>query len=202
MKLNKNILILLSLILTGCINNNNPSPSVNNSNSQSENSSSIVGNWEQLGFEDIYEMNFKVEFISRFNDEEILVEKERSELYMPEQGTYIDDAMDHYYYLYEESISKEHTKVEQKDVNTFKIESDSNFQDVWVENVYKLHYDESNKLVKTCMQEISFYKTQNSVVLNLEKDEECVGYYFEIKAAYIVKDIRGFMYYISSMVLF
>ncbi len=187
-KLNKNLLILLSLILTGCINNNN--------------SSQIVSNWEQLGFDDIYEMNFKVEFISKFNDEEILVEKERSELYMPEQGTYIYDAMDYYYYLYEELISKEHTKVEQKDVNTFKIESDSNFQDVWVENVYKLHYDQSDKLVKTCIQEISFDKTQNSVVLNLEKDEECVGYYFEIKAAYIVKDIRGFMYYISSMVLF
>lgn len=188
MKLNKNLLILFSLILTGCVNNNNSSQS--------------VSNWEQLGFDDIYETNFKVEFISRFNDEEILVEKERSELYMPEQGTYITDAMDYYYYLYEELISKEHTKVEQKDVNTFKIESDSNFQDVWIENVYKLHYDQSDKLVKTCIQEISFDKTQNSVVLNLEKDEECDGYYFEIKAAYIVKDIRGFMYYISSMVLF
>lgn len=28
------------------------------------------------------------------------------------------------------------------------------------------------------------------------------GYYFEVKVAYILKDIRGFMYYTGSMVLF
>ena len=70
-----------------------------------------------------------------------------------------------------------------------------------LENVYKLNYID-NKLVKTNVDGVLYDKAQDSITLNLEKDEECAGYYFEVKVAYILKDIRGFMYYTGSMVLF
>ena len=44
----------------------------------------------------------------------IKFEKERSELYSPEQGNYIENSMDHYYYIYEDLISKEHDKKSKK----------------------------------------------------------------------------------------
>ncbi len=193
----KNILMLLAIIMTGCGSNNN----LSHSNSQSESNTISSSNWEELGFEDIYEMGFKVEFVFKINDEDIIIEKERSELYSPEQVNYIESSMDHYYYIYEDLISKEHNKKEQKNINIFKITADQDFTDIWVENVYKLNYVD-NKLVKTNVGDILYDKTQNSITLNLEKDDECIGYYFEVKVAYILKDIRGFMYYIGSIVMF
>lgn len=52
------------------------------------------------------------------------------------------------------------------------------------------------------MDKVTYNKTQDSITLNLEKDENCAGYYFKVKVAYILKDIRDFMYYTGSMVLF
>ena len=92
-------------------------------------------------------------------------------------------------------------KKEQKDINTFKISANKKFNNIWLENVYKLNYV-NNELVKTNIDKVTYNKTQDSIALNLEKNENCVGYYFEVKVAYILKDIRGFMYYTGSMVLF
>ena len=193
----KFFLMLSALVITGCDSNNNSSSTL----SQPESNTISASNWEELGFEDIYEMGFKVEFTSKFNDEDILIEEERSEVYSPEQGNYIENSMDHYYYIYEDLLSKEHDKKEQKNINTFKIIADKDFTDIWLENVYKLNYID-NKLVKTNVDGVLYDKAQDSITLNLEKDEECAGYYFEVKVAYILKDIRGFMYYTGSMVLF
>ena len=193
----KFFLMLSALVITGCDSNNNSSSTL----SQPESNTINASNWEELGFEDIYEMGFKVEFTSKFNDENILIEEERSEVYSPEQGNYIENSMDHYYYIYEDLLSKEHDKKEQKNINTFKIIADKDFTDIWLENVYKLNYID-NKLVKTNVDGVLYDKAQDSITLNLEKDEECAGYYFEVKVAYILKDIRGFMYYTGSMVLF
>lgn len=60
----------------------------------------------------------------------------------------------------------------------------------------------NNELVKTNIDKVTYNKTQDSITLNLEKDENCAGYYFKVKVAYILKDIRDFMYYTGSMVLF
>lgn len=193
----KFFLMLSALVIVGCDSNNNSSSTL----SQPESNTISASNWEELGFEDIYEMGFKVEFTSKFNDEDILIEEERSEVYSPEQGNYIENSMDHYYYIYEDLLSKEHDKKEQKNINTFKIIADKDFTDIWLENVYKLNYID-NKLVKTNVDGVLYDKAQDSITLNLEKDEECAGYYFEVKVAYILKDIRGFMYYTGSMVLF
>lgn len=193
----KLFLVLSALVIAGCDGNNNSSSTL----SQTESNTISASNWEELGFEDIYEMGFKVEFSSKFNDEDILIEEERSEVYSPEQGNYIENSMDHYYYIYEDLFSKEHNKKEQKNINTFKIIADKDFTDIWLENVYKLNYID-NKLVKTNVGDVLYDKAQDSITLNLEKDEECAGYYFEVKFAYILKDIRGFMYYTGSMVLF
>ena len=92
-------------------------------------------------------------------------------------------------------------KKEQKDINTFKISANKKFNNIWLENVYKLNYV-NNELVKTNIDKVTYNKTQDSIALNLEKNENYVGYYFEVKVAYILKDIRGFMYYTGSMVLF
>lgn len=194
----KFFLVLSALVIAGCDGNNNSSSTL----SQLESNTISVSNWEELGFEDIYEMGFKVEFTSKFNEEDILIVEERSEVYSPEQGNYIENSMDHYYYyIYEDLLSKEHDKKEQNNINTFKIIADKDFTDIWLENVYKLNYID-NKLVKTNVGDVLYDKTQDSITLNLEKDEECAGYYFEVKVAYILKDIRGFMYYTGSMVLF
>ena len=193
----KFFLMLSALVIAGCDSNNNSSSTL----SQPESNTISASNWEELGFEDIYEMGFKVEFTSKFNDEDILIEEERSEVYSPEQGNYIENSMDHYYYIYEDLLSKEHDKKEQKNINTFKIIADKDFTDIWLENVYKLNYID-NKLVKTNVDGVLYDKAQDSITFNLEKDEDCAGYYFEVKVAYILKDIRGFMYYTGSMVLF
>lgn len=196
----KKLLILLPLVITGCASTNSTSTS-NTTNSNIEKNSSSSSNWENLGFSDIYDIGFSVNFSSTFNNESINIEQESSVLYSPEEGNYIDSAVDHYYYIYNDLISKEHIKKEQKDINTFKISADKKFNNIWLENVYKLNYV-NNELVKTSIDKVTYNKTQDSISLNLEKDENCSGYYFEVNVAYILKDIRGFMYYTGSMVLF
>ncbi len=47
-------------------------------------------------------------------------------LYSPEEENYIDSTVDHYYYIYNNLISKEHIKKEQKNINTFKISAEKN----------------------------------------------------------------------------
>ena len=182
----------MPLVITGCANANSTSSSIT-TNSNIEKNSSSSSNWENLGF--------SVNFSSTFNNESINIEQESSVLYSPEEGNYIESVVDHYYYIYNDLISKEHIKKEQKDINTFKISADKKFNNIWLENVYKLNYV-NNELVKTNIDKVTYNKTQDSIALNLEKNENCVGYYFEVKVAYILKDIRGFMYYTGSMVLF
>ena len=67
--------------------------------------------------------------------------------------------------------------------------------------MYKLNYID-NTMIKTNIGDVLYDKTQNSITLNLEKYEKCAGYYFEVKVTYILKDVRCFMYYTGSMVLF
>lgn len=113
----KKLLILLPLVITGCANANSTSSSIT-TNSNIEKNSSSSSNWENLGF--------SVNFSSTFNNESINIEQESSVLYSPEEGNYIESVVDHYYYIYNDLISKEHIKKEQKDINTFKISADKN----------------------------------------------------------------------------
>ena len=195
------ITILLLTFMVGCGGNTTTSSTVTtttNSNTTTE----IIYDYESVNYDDIREIEFSPSFEATFNEQTILY-KTNSSLFCrySNLGGYVVNTLDYFGYMYENLLEEEHTKLEYNDNNVFKVKSSEIVDDSFVSVVFKLQYSEG-ELIRTKCDNYEITRNSDSIELTLSKEENVIGYYFEIECAYIIKDYRGFMFYIGSMVLF
>lgn len=159
--------------------------------------------WDAMGFDDIYEMNFTANVTSKFNEKDIIKETTRDTVIKTEDGNYVFKSLDYFYSLYEDLMDGNHSINNQNDFNKFTFEYDQEFTESYSLDIYSLSKTENTyEKQKIDTEDLLFNKDKDSIEFTLEKQDGIDGYCIDLTTIYILKDVRGFAYYTSALVLF
>ncbi len=159
--------------------------------------------WDAMGFDDIYDLNFTAKVASKFNGKDIINKTTADTIIKTEDGHYVFKSLDYFASLHDELMNDEHLINNQEDLNKFTIEYDQENTDSYSINIYILSKnDDTYQKQKLDTKDLSFNKDKDSIEFTLKKQDGVDGYCIDLETIYILKDVRGFIYFTSAVVLF